>query len=62
MAATVLLRRSLVAVFALALLTTTVPGAMAAPSHSAKDATVRNPKDRTEIAITIFRPAAAAGR
>jgi ABC-2 type transport system ATP-binding protein len=59
---TVVLRRSLVALLALALVMTAVPGAVAAPRHSARDATVTNPKDRTEIAITIFKPAAAARR
>ncbi|HEV3472936.1 MAG TPA: alpha/beta fold hydrolase [Actinomycetota bacterium] len=35
-------------------------GAAAGPKHSAEDATVKNPDDGTEIAITIFKPAAAA--
>ena len=59
---TILLRRSVVALLTLAVVATAVPGAVAAPRHSARDATVRNPKDRTEIAITIFKPAAAARR
>ena len=32
----------------------------AAAEHSPEDATVTNPDDGTEIAITIFTPAAAA--
>ena len=35
-------------------------GASAGPKHSADNATVENPDDGTEIAITIFKPAAAA--
>jgi pimeloyl-ACP methyl ester carboxylesterase len=40
-----------------------LPAAQAgAAGHSARDATVENPDDGTEIAITIFKPAAAARR
>lgn len=35
-------------------------GASAGPKHSADNATIKNPDDGTEIAITIFKPAAAA--
>jgi len=57
-----LLRRTLVAFSALALLSAAVPTAVAAPKHSADNAVVTNPEDGTEIAITVFKPAAAAGR
>jgi pimeloyl-ACP methyl ester carboxylesterase len=40
-----------------------LPGpAYSSPQHSAEDQTVTNEKDGTKIAITVFRPAAAAGR
>ena len=57
---TILLRRSVVALLALAMVATAVLGLLATGGNP--DATVKNPKDRTEIAITIFKPAAAARR
>lgn len=44
------------------LLSLAAPVGAAVPGHSARDATVENPKDGTQIAITIFKPAAAARR
>ena len=55
-----MLRRMLVISFALAMLLATLP-ASAAAEHSAENATVTNPDDGTEIVVTVFKPAAAAG-
>ena len=55
-----MLRRTLVSLCSLAVLVAALPAGAAAPKHSADDATVKNPKDGTKIAITIFKPAAAA--
>jgi ABC-2 type transport system ATP-binding protein len=56
----VLFRRIFVAVFALAVLVGVLPTGAAAAEHSAEDAIVTNPDDGTEIAITVFKPSAAA--
>ena len=57
-----MLRRTLVVSFALAMLWATLPAGAAAAEHSAENATVENPDDGTEIAVTVFKPAAAATR
>lgn len=56
-----MVRRIAVTLGVLALSVTIAP-AGAGPGHSARDATVENPKDGTQIAITVFKPAAAARR
>ena len=55
-----MLKRSLVATGVVCLILAALPVSAAAPKHSAEDATVKNPKDGTKIAITIFKPARAA--
>lgn len=57
-----MLRRTLVIFSVLAVLLPAVPAEAVGPKHSADDATVTNPKDKTQIAITVFKPAAAADR
>ena len=55
-----MLRRLLVASFALAMLLAAFPAGATATEHKAEDATIKNPDDGTEIVVTVFRPAAAA--
>ena len=57
-----MLRRTLIALCSLVMVLAALPAGAAGPKHSAKDATVKNPKDGTKIAITVFKPAAAADR
>lgn len=56
-----MLTRMLVVSFALAMLLATLPAGAATAEHSAEDATIENPDDGTEIVVTVFKPAAAAG-
>lgn len=55
-----MLRRTLVALFALAMLVAALPTTAAAAEHSAENATIENPDDGTAIVVTVFKPAAAA--
>jgi ABC-2 type transport system ATP-binding protein len=56
------LKRTIVILSALAMLTALTPAGEAAPKHSSRNAIVTNPQDGTRIAITVFKPAAAARR
>lgn len=55
-------RTSFFASLAVVLIATLAQPATAAAEHKASNETVTNPDDGTEIAITVFKPAAAASR
>ena len=54
------MRKLTIGVAAAALLVVSVPTVSQAAKHSAKNATVTNPKDDTKIALTVFKPGGAS--